>query len=455
LKRVTEPRSATSGSGSGSGVSGRDPVMDIARVVCLVCVVLGHLLLLGASVSVHHSLVLVRTLELQAWFTPVTWVTQIMPLFFAIGGFVGAQAWRRTEARGGTAAEFIRGRVLRLARPAVPFFAFLSIAILIMLMSGLDPDTVGRITSGVASPLWFLAAYTFSQAFVPGMVALHERAPVSTLVGLAMAAIALDVTRWASGISELGLFNMIFVWLFIQQLGVWAADGWFAARSRWTLLLLVVGSFASLAVLTELGAYPADMLNNLNPPTVALCLQGIAQFSLLMLLHPLLDRMMRISLIKRIVTVVGSRLMTIYLWHLPVIALIVGLVLLSPLPSPEPGTAVWWLTRPLILLIAILVLTGITFALRRFEQPVVPRADMRARDWSVSVSASLVILPPFTVVVFGLNFAIAVVGTVLLALAVLLQLPPRWLRRSAPTVTDATSSAPHRVRRETGLRQRN
>ncbi|WP_345069697.1 acyltransferase [Leifsonia kafniensis] len=412
-------------------MSGRDPVMDIARVGCLVCVVLGHLLLLGASVTARHDLVLVRPLELQAWFTPVTWVTQIMPLFFAIGGFVGAQAWRRIDARGGTAAEFIRGRVLRLARPAVPFFAFLAIAILAMLLSGLDSDTVGRITSGVASPLWFLAAYTFSQAFVPGMVALHERAPVRTLVGLAVAAIALDVTRWASGISELGLFNMIFVWLFIQQLGVWAADGWFAARSRWSLSLLVVASFATLALLTELGAYPANMLDNLNPPTVALCLQGIAQLSLLMLLHPLLDRMMHVTAIRRIVAAVGSRLMTIYLWHLPVIALIVGLLLLSPVPSPEPGTVGWWLTRPVILLIAILLLTGITIALRRFEQPIIPRSnDKRVHDWSVSVSASLVILPPFTVVVFGLNFAIAVVGTVLLALAVLLQLPPRWSRRS-------------------------
>lgn len=437
--------------------SGRDPVMDIARVGCLVFVVLGHLLLLGASFSPRHDLILVRTVELQAWFAPVTWVTQIMPLLFVIGGYVGALAWRRTEARGGTAAEFIRGRVLRLARPAVPFFAFLAAAILVMLLSGLDAETVGKITFGVASPLWFLAAYTFSQAFVPGMVALHERAPISTLVGLAVAAIALDVTRWASGIPELGLFNMIFVWLFIQQLGVWAADGWFAARSRWTLALLVVGSFGALTVLTVLGAYPVDMLNNLNPPTVALCLQGIAQFSLLMLCHPLLDRMMRVTVIRSIVSAVGSRLMTIYLWHLPVIALIVGLLLLSPLPSPEPGTPAWWFTRPVILLIAILVLTGIAVALRRFEQPISPNAfSTRARDWSVSLSASLVILPPFTVVVFGLNFAIAVVGTILLATAVLLQLPPRLPRsrsRAAPTVTGAASSAPRRVRRETGLRQ--
>jgi hypothetical protein len=412
--------------------------MDIARVGCLALVVLGHLLLLGASVSSRHDLVLVRTVELQAWFAPATWVTQIMPLFFAIGGLIGAQAWRRAEAHGGTAAEFIRRRVLRLARPAVPFFAFLSIAILIMLLSGLDSDTVGKITSGVASPLWFLAAYTFSQAFVPGMVALHERAPVTTLMGLALVAVALDVTRWATGISPLGLFNMIFVWLFIQQLGVWAADGWFVARSRFTLVGLVVGSFGILALLTQLGAYRANMLENLNPPTVALCLLGIAQFSLLMLLHPALDRMMRITVIRRVVAVVGSRLMTIYLWHLPVIALIVGLLLLSPLPSPEPGTPDWWLTRPVILLIAVLLLAGITFALRRFEQPIAPiapgSAAMRVRDWSVSVSASLVILPPFTVMVFGLNFAIAVVGTVLLALAVLLQLPPRRRGRTQPVV---------------------
>lgn len=425
------------------GSAQRDPVMDLARVVCLALVVAGHLLMLGASVTSTDGLVIQRTLVLEPWFTAVTWVAQVMPLFFVVGGFVGVQAWRRTEALGGSAAEFIRRRFLRLARPAVPLFAFLSAAILVMQFAGLDPDTVAEIATGVASPLWFLAAYTFSQAYLPGMAALHSRAPVRTLAGLAAVAVALDVVRYSTGMPVLGLLNMIFVWLFIQQLGIWAADGWFAARSRRSLLLLAALGYVALGAMTTLGPYPANMLDNLNPPTVALAVFAIAQFSLLMLLHPLLSTMMRSKAMRLIVAAISGRLMTVFLWHLPVLALIVGLLLVTPLPAPEPGSAAWWLTRPVILAIAILALLGLSRVLGRFERPVLARTgeEFRVSDWGIGISTALMIIPPFTVMLFGLNLPIAVTGTVLLAVAVLLQRPtaPARPRRSSPE--NATTKA--------------
>ncbi|HAM26083.1 MAG TPA: acyltransferase [Microbacteriaceae bacterium] len=419
-----------------------DPVMDLARVICLALVVVGHLFMLGASVNRDNGLVLQRTLMLQPWLAPATWIAQVMPLFFVVGGLVGVQSWRRIEVRGGGAAEFIRARFQRLARPAVPLFAFLSAAILVMHLSGLDPRSVAEIATGVASPLWFLAAYMFSQAYLPGMAALHARAPVRTIAGLAVAAVVLDVLRWATGILELGLFNMIFVWLFIQQLGIGAADGWFAARSRGRLLLLAGTSYAALAALTGLGLYPVNMLDNLNPPTVALMLLAVGQFSLLMLAYPLLGRIMRRRKIRTLFSVVGARMMTIYLWHLPVLALIVGLLLLTPLPMPQPGSAAWWWTRPVILALAISALIVISRLLGRFEQPVPapPGGRPRVSDWRIGASTALMIIPPFTVMVFGLDLVIAITGTLLLAFAVLLQRQPQ-LRGASVRVRSQRASA--------------
>ncbi|HZJ07609.1 MAG TPA: acyltransferase [Nocardioidaceae bacterium] len=248
----------------------RDPVMDLARVVSLTFVVVGHLLMLGASVNVSRGLVIERTLLLQPWLTPATWVAQVMPLFFIIGGFVGVQAWRRAEARGGSAAKFIRARFQRLARPAVPLFAFLSLAILVLHLSGVAPHSVAQIATGVASPLWFLAAYAFSQTYLPGMATLHARAPRRTLFALGASAVAVDVVSLTTGLPVLGLFNMILVWLFLQQLGIWAADGWLQARSGPSLAMIIVAAYGALGVLTWLGPYQADMLENLNPPTVTL-----------------------------------------------------------------------------------------------------------------------------------------------------------------------------------------
>ncbi len=422
----------------------RDPVMDLARVGCLAIVVVGHLLFIGAAIDANGRLVLERTLGRQPWFTPVTWIALIIPLFFVIGGLVGAQAWRRTAARGGTPAEFIRGRFHRLARPALPLFACLSVAILVMRLAGLDTDTVDRIATGVALPLWFLAAYTFCQAFLPGMTALHDRAPILTLGGLALAAIALDILRNTTGISELGLLNMIFVWLFIQQLGIWAADGWFAARSRATLVLMAAASYITLGLLTTVARYPANILDNLNPPTVMLGVVAIAQFSLLMLLRPLLTRAMHGRAMQVIVSAVGSRLMTVYLWHLPILSLIIGLLLLTPLPSPAPNSGIWWATRPVILLMGILVLIVVARVLGRFERPAPSyrRFGFHVSDWSIGISTSLLVIPPFIVMVFGLNLTVAITGTLLLVVAVFLQRPTgktvqtRTADRSHPTVAE-------------------
>ena len=121
-----------------------------------------------------------------------------------------------------------------------------------------------------------------------------------------------------------------------------------------------------------------------------LAVLAIAQFSLLMLLHPLLTRAMRRRPVQVIVSAVGSRLMTVYLWHLPILALIV-----------------------------------VARVLGRFERPVPSYRwfGFRVSDWSIGISTSLLIIPPFTVMVFGLNLTVAITGTLLLIVAVLLQRP--------------------------------
>lgn len=403
--------------------------MDFARVFCLALVVVGHLFMLGASITVGDDLVIERTLLLQPWLTPVTWLAQVMPLFFMIGGLLGVQAWRRAEARGDSAAEFIRGRFLRLARPAVPFFAFLTLGILMLHLTGVAPHSVAQIATGVASPLWFLAAYTFSQAYLPGMATLHALAPRRTLLALGASALAVDAVRLGTGLPVLGLLNMILVWLFLQQLGILAADGWLQRRSRPGLVLVTLAAYGALVVLTTLGPYPANMLENLNPPTVALIPLGVAQFGVLMLVHPLCDRLMRGSVVRLVVSAVGRRLMTVYLWHLPVLALVVGLLLLTPLPSPSPGSGAWWASRPVVLAVAVLALAGVSAMFGRFERPVTtPARHVGVSDSRIGASTALLILPPFTVMVFGLNLAIAIAGTALLSVAVLLQRP----RRLAP-----------------------
>ena len=409
-----------------AGRSVRDPVIDLVRVLCVAVVVVGHLLMMGASVIPGRGLVVERTLLETDWIGPVSWIAQIMPLFFVVGGFAGIGAWRRLEASGGTAADFIRSRTLRLARPSIPLFAALALGVLAMHLTGVDPDAIRLIALGISSPLWFLAAYAFAQAYLPGLATFHALAPRMTLAMLAVGALSMDVLRLSTGVEVLGILNMTFVWLFAQQLGFWIADGWFLARSRLTVLSIGIGAYLLLAGLVEIG-YPGNMLDNLNPPTFALIALAVGQTCLLVLAYPALGRLTTVRAVRFVVATVGSRLMTIYLWHVPVLGLVVGLLLLTPLPSPAAGSAAWWLTRPLVFLVMAAVLAGISLLFGRLEHPSAFGAP--AASWSTGLAAGCIVVPPFAVIVFGLDVAVAATSALLLTGAVLLQRPTSMRQR--------------------------
>ncbi|GAA1813323.1 acyltransferase family protein [Agromyces neolithicus] len=414
------------------GATARDPVMDLVRVLCVAVVVVGHMLMIGATVIPGRGLVVEKTLLETNWIGPVTWIALIMPLFFVVGGFAGIVAWRRMEASGRTAADFIRSRILRLARPSIALFAALALGVLAMHLAGIDPAVIRLIALGVSSPLWFLAAYAFAQAYLPGLAILHAQARWRTLATLAAGAVIFDVLRVATGIEPLGLLNMTFVWLFAQQLGFWIADGWFGARSSATIVAIGLGAYLLLAGLVGVG-YSGNMLDNLNPPNFALVALAVGQTCLLVLAHPVLERVGAMRPVRVAVAIVGSRLMTIYLWHVPVLVLVIGLLLLTPLPTPTAGSTEWWLTRPVIFVVMAGVLAGISLLLGRLERPSSARG-YRASDWSTGLAAGCMVIPSFAVIVFGLDFTVAVASALVLTAAALLLGPlPAGRRAGDPS----------------------
>jgi fucose 4-O-acetylase-like acetyltransferase len=397
-------------------LSKRDLTLDLARVFCVVLVVIIHLLFVGVGQG-PDGLVVSRPLEKEAWFSAGTWVGQIMPLFFVVGGFASLTAWRSLQRRGGTAADYVRSRVLRLAQPALPLFIFYVVVVGAATLIGVDAGLLESVVAGAGTPLWFLAAYTACQALVPLMASLHTHAPRLTLVALLALVIAVDAARYLSGVTEVGLPNMVFVWLLVQQFGFWYADGWFAARTGWQLVALIVLAYALLAAVSlPEGWYSNDMLNNLNPATLPLVFLGVAQASLLRLLRPALAALMATRAAQAVVFVIGTRLMTIYLWHLPIIIILAGVGLLIPGGSPEPSTPAWWWTRPIVLVATLAVLFALSFALARFEAPREGGATPPAPI--VGVAAVLVFVPAFAITQWFLDLPLAILGAVLYAIAI-------------------------------------
>jgi fucose 4-O-acetylase-like acetyltransferase len=129
-------------------LSNRDLTLDLTRVFCVLMVVAIHLLMIGVGFDGSGAIEATRPLEAQPWFAYATWVGQIMPLFFVVGGFASLTAWRSATRKGRTAADYIRTRVLRLARPALPLFVFYAVVITGVTMAGIAPELVATVFTG-------------------------------------------------------------------------------------------------------------------------------------------------------------------------------------------------------------------------------------------------------------------------------------------------------------------
>lgn len=402
--------------------AGRDLTLDLTRVACVVLVVFVHILFTGVGRGSDGSLIIERTVEGEAWFNAVSWIANIMPLFFVVGGYAARAGWASALRRGDGADLFVRLRLARLARPALPVFAFFTVALGAVALIGLDPGLVRTIAIGVGSPLWFLAAYAIAQSLAPRMIRLHARFGFGVLAVLLLGALAVDLVRFLVvgqwfGIAPLelgeygigqqlfGLPNVLFVWLFAQQIGFLLYDGWFARRRVRQLLGIIAVGYLLIWGLVSLGGYSWNMLSNQWPPTAPLAVLAAVQAAGLTILHRPLTALMRTRIAQGAVLTIGSRLMTVYLWHLPMILALTGLQLVLPFAMPQPGSAVWWWTRVPFLVAVLLAVWLLSLWLVRFERT--PGLRGPAFSGATPCAVLAFAIPILGVTAYGLNLPLA------------------------------------------------
>jgi hypothetical protein len=216
--------------------------------------------------------------------------------------------------------------------------------------------------------------------------------------------------------------NMVFVWGLLQQLGFFYADGLFDRFARWQLAAAAVVCFMVLVPLTHAGPYPVDMLTSQNPPMFPLILIGLSHILLVKAAYPVLRRLVELQWIRKVMYVVGSRAMTIYLWHLPLIIATFGIALLLALPFPDPGSTEWWLSRPAFYLAAWVVILAVSGPLVRLELASTTLATGAVRPvmWRISLGTVVAIVPPFVVMRSALDLTNASWGFVLLVISLAL-----------------------------------
>jgi fucose 4-O-acetylase-like acetyltransferase len=355
----------------------RNRYVDLLRSSSITLVVIGHWLLAVLGFR-DGSFVGENLLELAPDLQIATWIFQVMPIFFLVGGYTNAISWESASSRGESYGGWLRARCTRLLRPAVWFVAFWTVLPMLAVAVAL-PSSMARVGGEeVALPLWFLSIYVLVVAAAPGLQALHRRFGPALLVALAVGAIATDAVHYGLDQAWISVANYAFVWLAMFELGFLWRDGRLTARLRipWTML---AGGLATAIVLVSWFDYPISMItlskadrSNAFPPSLALLALGVAQSGLVLLLGDAANRWLERPRAWLAVVVSNSMIMTFYLWNMSAVVLAAVLVFPTGIaPQPEPLSAAWWWLRPAWLLLCAACLLPFLFGFRWAERPVV------------------------------------------------------------------------------------
>lgn len=369
--------------------SSRDRYVDFVRAFSIVVVVIGHWTIAlifweDSSIFVHN------VVGHQSGLWLATWVLQVMPLFFFVGGFSNSLGWESVVDRGGSYGEFMSRRLVRLFRPTVVFVAVWLVIEVGLHVFDLGADGVFRGTFLPFGPLWFLGVYVVVVALTPITLAWHERWRIRAVAVMVTVVVGVEVLRFGFGVGWVGWLNLLVVWVLVHQIGYFYADGSLLAAGARTWWLLVAGGLAGLVVLTNLDLvtgelwYPRSMVgvdiepvSNMSPPSLAIVALASWQVGAAMLLRDPLSRWLQRPGVWTVVVYVNSIIMTVFLWHLT--ALVVAILALYPAgfgQSTEP-TLRWWAERVIWILAPAIILAILVAIFGRFEQ-VSPRSKRAA-----------------------------------------------------------------------------
>lgn len=334
----------------------RDPHLDLLRAGCIAVVVLWHWVFTTIDWQADGPHVGNPIPHLpHGW--ALTWLVQPMPLFFMVGGHLHRRSLDRWN---GPADGWIRRRLAALLGPVGPLVAGFAVT-LAAIHQFLPGRGLERALVLVISPLWFLAVYAVCAAMAPLCLAAHRRHVAIVPLALGGSSLALDAVRFSDGTRWWSLLSMLTVWGLVHHLGLVA---WGAVTSGRARCRLAAGAgFALLAVAVVAGPYAAEMVgvqgkpSNFSPATAVIVLLAVAHLGLAGLAGPsarrLLDRSPRLA---HATAAINRSAMPIFAWHLPAWGIAFALLVAVGFPIPAEPTALWWMTRPIWLVLPAAVL---------------------------------------------------------------------------------------------------
>ncbi|MCY3711621.1 MAG: acyltransferase [Caldilineaceae bacterium] len=388
----------------------RNRYVDLLRAASICLVILGHWLVV-AIYTQEGTISAEDALSVIPWTRWLTWIFQVMPVFFLVGGYVNGLGWQSAQRRQEGYAAWLARRLQRLIVPVLPVLAVWTLIGAVLQGSvGIgstgfyfDPFLMKIASQFALLPAWFLVVYILMVLLTPLSYRAWQRYGLASFWALAAAAALVDLLALGAGWHAAGWINYLFIWLAVHQLGfAWQAGRMGGPRR---CLLWAAGGLIALIALVSLDTYPISMvsvgseeISNSLPPRITLLALGAAQTGLLLALERPARRLLERGALWTTTVLINGMIMTVFLWHVTVLETVIALTFLTGgletnyWLSFVPGTASWWLTRPLW--IAVLVVALIPFAalFTRFERTGQARHGPAPPAWQLLLGCALVCL---------------------------------------------------------------
>jgi peptidoglycan/LPS O-acetylase OafA/YrhL len=365
----------------------RERSIDLMRGLAICLVVLGHWFVIAITYR-NGELSGGNALHELDWLHPFTWLFQVMPIFFLVGGYASHASFASHRAAGGDSVGWVLRRTDRLLRPTTALFVVLPMATVVAVALGADRELLGTAAWLASVPLWFLLAYLAMVVLTPALLALHRRAGLAAPVAMVVLVGVADLFRLVLDVPYIGESSYLFGWLAVYQLGFCWRDGLLPLGRR-ASLALTVGGLTALIGLTA-GPYGTSMvIHNANPPTLALMALAATQVGVVLAVRPAANRWLLRSGPWTVVVASNAVILTVFLWHMTAAA--IAAVVMFPtglMAQPPLGSGTWMLWRVPWLASCTVVLAGLVALFARIE---LRRRVRRAPDRSVRRDALTVL----------------------------------------------------------------
>ncbi len=321
--------------------AGRDRVLDAIKAVALLVVIVGHSL----AWHTRGDGTAINVLEQAHWLIPLTWIVQVLPLFFAAGAVSNAASLSRHGPRAYLVA---RGR--RLLAPVV---VYASVWTVLLLPFGSSQTVIGA-GRFLAQLLWFAGVYVLVAAAAVFTSRWTSRPALTLGVGL-LVILAVDAVK-ATPFAGLGWLNMLLVWGWLHQVGYYLPQ----LRGRRWALPAGIGLIAAAVILAFVGPYSHSLISvagvpgwsNLAPPSTVLAVYGAGQILIVAGLWPRLKRALDSDRLWVPIALMGARGMGMYLWHIPLVGVAAGLAIALGFAA-APLSLLWWAVHILVVLVVV------------------------------------------------------------------------------------------------------